>query len=367
MSEAARDDARRYADARYRGLFLDMAAGAAWLLVWQASGFSATVARWWQDRWPWPPAALAGYLAVIGVAYTVTLWPLRWSRSFIVEHRFGLSRQTPGAWWRQQLKHLAVSGVIGLIAMEGLYAMVRTAPRAWPLWATLGWVTFSVLLARVFPTLLLPLFYKTAPLQDAALAARLAALCARARVPVLGVFRFRLSTETRKANAALAGVGKTKRVLLADTLLEAFAPEEIEGVLAHEVAHHRYHHIVKGLLLSGIGSWAAFMLTAAAADRWLPALGLTGLADPAGVPVLMLWFSILGGIALPAQNAISRHFEWQCDRFAVRETPPKAFASALRRLGTLNLADPNPPGWAVWMFYDHPPITDRVRAAEQAA
>lgn len=361
------DDARRYADAKYRWMVIDMAAGAAWLIAWQASGASHAIARWSEARCPWAPAALAVTIGVMWCAYTATLMPLRWHRSFVLEHRFGLSRQTPRAWWLRQAKQLAVGAVIGLVAVEGLYAILRAAPQAWPLWATVGWVGLSVVLARVFPTLLLPLFYRTAPLQDAALAARLAALCARARVPVLGVFRFQLGAETRKANAALAGMGKTKRVLLADTLLEEFAPEEIEGVLAHEVAHHRYHHIAKGLALSAAGSWLAFSLTAWAAGRWLPSLSLTGIADPAGFPVLMLWFSWLGLLGLPAQNAISRHFEWECDRFAVRETPPKAFASALRRLGSLNLADPNPPRWVAWMFYDHPPISERIRAAEQAA
>ena len=360
------DDARRYADARYRLMLVDMAAGAAWLLAWQASGLSRAVAEWWQTWLAWPPGVLAGCLAVLWLAHTAAFLPLRWYGSFTLEHRFGLSRQTPGAWWRRQAKQLAIGGVIGLLTVEGLYAIFHLAPRAWPVWATVGWVGLSVLLARVFPTLLLPLFYKTAPLQDAALASRLAALCARAQVPVLGVFRFQLGAETRKANAALAGVGKTRRVLLADTLLEQFTPEEIEGVLAHEVAHHRYHHITKGLVLSAVGSWLAFLMTAAAAQRWLPALGLDGLADPAGVPALLLWFSLLGLLGMPLQNAVSRHFEWECDRFAVRETPPQVFASALRRLGTLNLADPHPPRWITWLFYDHPPITDRIRAAEHA-
>lgn len=359
--------ARRYSDAKYRLMLVDLAAGAVLLWAWYACGASGAAARWWQARAPWPSLQLAGYLAVFWPVYTAALWPLHWHRTYTLEHRFNLSRLTPRAWWVREAKHLAVSAAIGLIATEGLYAIFRAAPRVWPVWAAIGWVGLSVVLARVFPTLLLPLFYKTAPLQDQALAARLAALCERARVPVLGVFRFRLGAETRKANAALAGVGKTRRVLLADTLLEEFTPEEIEGVLAHEVAHHRYHHIAKGLAFSAVGSWAAFALTAAVSAQWLPRLGAAGIADPSVLPLLMLWFSALGLIGLPLQNAISRHFEWQCDKFAMRETPSKTFASALRRLGSLNLADPNPPRWVAWMFYDHPPITDRVRAAEQAA
>jgi len=176
---------------------------------------------------------------------------------------------------------------------------------------------------------------------------------------------------------ALAGVmggaptqitSKTRRVLLSDTLIDAFTPEEIEGVLAHELAHHRYRHITKMLLISAVGSWIAFAWTDALWPRWAAGLGLQGLSDIASFPALALWFSGLGLLALPVQNGLSRYFEWQADRFAVATTRlPRAFAEALRHLASLNLADPNPPRWVVWLFYDHPPIMERIAAAEQAA
>ena len=231
-----------------------------------------------------------------------------------------------------------------------------------------AWIGISVVLARIFPTVLLPLFYKTTPLQDDALVERLLKLCQRVGLPALGVFRVDLGVETRKANAALAGVGSTRRVLLADTLLSQFTPEEIEGVLAHELAHHHYRHIMKSLALSAVGSWLVLLLTDAAARRWTGSWGVSGLSDIAGFPLLALWLSLLNLIGLPLQNGISRYFEWQSDRFAVETTKqPKAFADALRRLGQLNLADPNPPWWMIWLFYDHPPITERIRAAEAVA
>jgi STE24 endopeptidase len=270
-------------------------------------------------------------------------------------------------WWVKELKHLAVGAVIGALLLEGLYALLRVAPRTWPLWATAGWILFSIVLARVFPTLLLPLFYKTTPLADEALKARVLGLCRKVGLPALEVFRFDLGAETRKANAALAGLGKTRRVLLADTLISEFTPEEIEGVLAHELAHYRYHHIVKLLVMAAAGSWIAFTLTAAVSQRWVEALRLTGLSDIAGFPMLMLWFSLLGVIGMPLQNWVSRQFEWQSDRFATATVEkPAAFAAALTRLAALNLADPSPPWWIVWLFYDHPPITERILAAEQS-
>jgi STE24 endopeptidase len=360
--------ARAYARIRYRLLLIGLAVGLVFLAGVQWSGASAALARWWTAVSPSASLQLLGYLAVLGLAYELVTLPLHLYGSFFLEHRFGLSRLTARGWLIRELKRVTVSALISLVTLEGFYAMVRYLPSSWPLWATAGWVGLHVLLARIFPTVLLPIFYKTSPLQHHALVTRLLELCERAGLPALGVFRFNLGAETRKANAALAGLGRTRRVLLADTLLESFPPEEIEGVLAHELAHHRYHHISLFLVLNAVGSWIAFRLTAAAAQRWAGPLGLDGLADLAGVPALLLWFSVLGLLSLPVQNGCSRFFERQADRYAVAMTrPPQAFAAALRRLAQLNLADPAPPRWVAWLFYDHPPITERIRDAAQGS
>jgi len=359
-------DAARYARIRYRLLLCDLVASGLFLVAFYGLGCSHATARWWSAHVAQEPVRVLGYLAVFGSASYLAMLPLHVYGSFFLEHRFGLSRLTWRGWLKREAKQLAVSAVLGAILLEGLYALLRHAPTTWPLWATVGWVLFSVVLARVFPTILLPIFYKTSQLQDDALVKRLLVLCQRVELSALGVFRFNLGAETRKANAALAGLGKTRRVLLSDTLLAEFTHDEIEGVLAHELAHHRYHHITKSLLISAIGSWFAFTLTQMVSRHWIVALGLQGLADLAGFPIFMLWLSGLGLIGLPLQNAISRAFEWQADRFAVDMTNrTSAFASALRRLAALNLADPNPPRWVTWLFYDHPPITHRIQAAER--
>ncbi len=361
-------DARQYAKIRYRLLLVDLLLGGVVLALFQWSGASHALAGWWSQQLASEPLVILGYLAVFGfVSYMATL-PLHWYGSFVVEHRFGLSRMTVVQWIMREAKQLAVGATIGAVLFEGLYALLRHQPATWPLWATVGWVGLSVVMARIFPTILLPIFYKTTPLQEGELTQRLLALCERVGLPALGVFRFDLGTETRKANAALAGLGRTRRVLLSDTLISEFTPEEIEGVLAHELAHHRFRHITKMLVLSAAASWLAFLLTDAAASYWVAWLGLRGLWDIAGFPMLMLWLSLLGLLGLPLQNALSRAFEWQADRFAVRVSRlPQAFAAALRRLAELNLADPQPPRWVVWLFYDHPPIAERIRAADSAS
>jgi len=360
------DAARRYAETRYRLLLLELAVSGCFLIAAQSSGDSQALAHWWSLRAAAAPLKILGYLAVFGIAYYLVMLPTHFYGSFLVEHRFQLSHLTLGGWLIRELKHLAVSAGLGVMLLESLYALLRHAPAQWPLLATIGWVGFSVVLARVFPTVLLPLFYRTVPLQDDALANRLLALCRRAGLNALGVFRFDLGAETRKANAALAGLGRTRRILLSDTLLKEFSPDEIEGVLAHELGHHRYRHITKLLALSAIGSWVAFSLTDAASGWWVGRLGLKGLSDIAGFPILSLWLSALGLLSLPLQNGLSRHFEWQSDRFAVAMSQPAAFADALRRLAQLNLADPKPPRWVVWWWYDHPPITERIQAAQRS-
>ncbi len=361
------DDATRYAHIRYRLLLLDLVLSLSFLGLMQVSGVSLAIARFWSSRISHEPLVIVGYLFTFGLSYYFVMLPLHFYGSFLLEHRFGLSRMTLGRWAVREMKQVGISALIAAVLFEGLYALLRHTPGQWPLWATVGWVGFSVILARVFPTVLLPIFYKTTRLQDQSLVERLLKLCERAGLPALGVFRFDLGAETRKANAALAGLGKTRRVLLADTLIKEFPPEEIEGVLAHELGHHRYHHITKMLIISALGSWIAFTLTDVAGQRWSQAFGLRGLADIAGFPMLMLWLSILGLVSLPLQNGLSRYFEWQSDHFATATTAPQPFADALRRLAKLNLADPHPPRWIVWLFYDHPPITERIEAAERSA
>ena len=261
--------ARAYARSRRRLLLIDLAAGLAFLALFQWSGTSLALARWWSGRCSSEPLLILGYLAVFGAVYCLVMLPLRFYGSFRLEHRFGLSRLTVKGWIVREAKQLAVSAVLGAALIEGLYALLRYAPESWPLWATIGWIGFSVVLARVFPTVLLPIFYKTTPLQNDDLVKRLLDLCRRVGLEALGVFRFDLGAETRKANAALAGLGKTRRVLLSDTLIAEFTPEEIEGVLAHELAHHRYRHILKMLAISAVGSWIAFTFSQAAGARWL--------------------------------------------------------------------------------------------------
>lgn len=360
--------ARHYARIRYRLRLVNLSLTWFFLAMFFASGFANVVKAAAESLSSVPIFQIAVFLVILGLFTYCFLLPLSLYGSFFLEHRFGLSRMSFRDWCVREFKSLLVGGALMGVAVCGFYAIVAAVPYAWPFWVTLAWVCFSILLAKIFPTLLLPIFFKTEPLPDQALAQRLSKLCAEAGIKALGVYRFRMGAETRKANAALAGLGTTRRVLLADTLIDEFTPDEIEGVLAHELAHHQFGHIRKSLFLGALATLMAMLLTQQSWLFFAPQLGLSGLTDPAGMSLLALWFSVLQFFFMPVQNGISRLFEWEADHFASEKcASPAAFASALERLAQINLADPNPPKWVEWWFHDHPPISHRIRSAHAYA
>jgi STE24 endopeptidase len=223
---------------------------------------------------------------------------------------------------------------------------------------------FTAVLARLAPVLLLPLFYRFTPLERPALTERLLALSKRAGVPVLGVYEWGLGAKTRRANAALVGSGATRRILLSDTLLAEYSDDEIEVILAHELAHHVHRDIPKGLALEFGLLLASCCAAALAVDTLQAPLGLSGPADPAGLPLLLLAGGAVMVAATPLANAVSRFNERRADQFAIALTRRRdAFVSAMRRLGAQNLVEEGPSRATVWLFHTHPPIEERIAAA----
>jgi STE24 endopeptidase len=224
---------------------------------------------------------------------------------------------------------------------------------------------FTVVIATLSPVLIMPLFFKFTPLEDQDLAARLIRLAERARTNVKGVFRFDMSTRTKSANAALTGMGATRRIVLGDTLLDEFTPDEIETVLAHELGHHVHNDMLLGVAINSVTTLAGF-LVAHLGLRWgVEVFGLDSIADPAGMPLLALVGGAIGLIAMPAANAYSRWRERMADQYALEATSKgAAFASAMTRLANQNLADADPERWVVVLLYSHPPIRERVAMAE---
>ena len=352
-----------------RPALFEMALGVAYLLFWVSSGRGAALAGDLQaslpDAWPIPLVATAACLAI---PWAVITLPFGYYGGFLLPHRFGQSNQTRRSWILDQMKGLLIGVLVGVPLLVGLYGLMRGMPETWWLVAGLGYTAFVAALSVAAPVLVMPLFYKFRPLGEdhAELAERLTRLSRAAGRKVRGVFTIDMSRRTKSANAALVGMGKTRRIVLGDTLLEHFPADEIESVLAHELGHHVRRDIPGGVAAEGLATlvtlWIAQTALVAAVSRGL----LSAPYDPAGLPILGLVFAVVGLLLLPVRNAYSRWRERGADEFAVHLTgTPSAFADALTRLANQNLADTDPPRWAVVVFGTHPPLNERIRRANE--
>ena len=284
---------------------------------------------------------------------------------FRLERRFKLSNQRFSSWLGDEIKGFLVSLVLGSIVIELLYFTIRQWPQNWWL---LGWALFMglfILLAQLAPVVLFPIFYKFEPLEDEELKRRLIMLGQRAGTHVRGVYRWRLSEKSKKANAALTGLGNTRRIILADTLLDNYTADEIEAVLAHELGHHVHRHILKSILIQAgttfVGFWAANFTLHYAVDHHM----FEELSDFANLPLLALVSVVLGFVLMPALNAYSRFNERQADRYAFESiTTIDPFVSSMNKLAEQNLAERAPSKWVEWFFHSHPSISRRLAAAE---
>jgi STE24 endopeptidase len=336
----------------------------AYLVALITSGAASALAAWAATLIPRWWLQLAVLVTVLAGAWQIGTLPLAWVRGYWLPRRFGLLHQPLAGWLLDVAKAAAIGGALGLVAVEIVYALLRLTPWWW-LWAALVFFAAAAVLTLVAPVWLVPLFYTLTPLPDGELKDRLIALGARAGVPVLGVWITDQSRKSRTANAAVTGLAGTRRIILFDTLVREFTADEVEAVLAHELAHHAHADIWRGLFVQA----ALTLVTFRGAD-WLlgagsAALGLAGRADPAGLPLFGLVLTGLGVAALPVANGWSRRVERQADDFALRTTGNvQAFVGAMERLAGLNLAERDPHPIKEFFLYSHPSIARRVARAQ---
>lgn len=365
-------DAARLAEAKAYGRqrllchLMDMGLDLVLLLI--AAFWIAEPADRWLQESAWlqlPAIRLAAFFLLLAFGQYILGLPLAMYSGYFLEHRFGLSRQTWFRWFRRSLLKTLLVVFFGLLLSEGLFALIWFSGPYWWLIAAAAMFVVSVVLGQLVPVLILPLFYEIERLEDDSLGERFARLTSGTSLRIEGVYRMKLSDETVKANAMLAGLGRTRRVILGDTLLDNFPPEEIDVVFAHEVGHHVHRHIAKlitgGLLFSVIG----FFLCDRVLVGWMGGEARYGDLSVAALPLLLLVVTMFSLVTSPLQNAVSRYFEQQSDRYALEATGrPEAYRSAFRRLATLNKADPDPHWLEVVLFHDHPPIAQRLALAE---
>jgi STE24 endopeptidase len=371
MSEALdpqkQEQARIYARIQRRLMLVDLGLGVIYLLAWLLSGASLALSHSLQRLTPSAWLQVALYGVIFGGVYLLINLPLSYYSEFILPHRFDQSNQTLGGWISDQLKGLALSGVLGLLMLELIYLVLRIASATWWLWAGFILLFFTVLLASLAPVLIMPLFNKFIPLgeEHAGLVERLTHLAERTHTRVSGVFKFDMSRRTKAANAALTGLGSTRRIVLGDTLLNEFTADEIETVLAHELGHHVHGDIAWGIVVGSLVNLVGLYLASLGLAWGAARLG-TLPADVAAMPLLGLVLGAFGLVTLPLQSGYSRWRERLADQYALESThQPAAFASAMARLANQNLSEADPEPWVEFLLYSHPSLRKRIVMAER--
>jgi STE24 endopeptidase len=305
------------------------------------------------------------YVVVITILYTLYLLPLSFYSGYILEHKFKLSNQTIWTWTKDKLKGFAVSLIISLLLIEVMYALLRWTETYWWIWAGCLWILFSLILNKLAPILLLPIFFKLTPLNNVELADKLRNMAEKVGAKIIGIFEMDLSKKTKKANAAFTGIGSTRRILLADTLLKEFLPDEIEVILAHELGHYYYKHLWKllslGIVSTFIGLWIGHIVLSASSLK----LGFLAISDIGTFPILSLVLFCFMLVTLPINNVFSRMLERQADRFALETTNnSEAFIRSMNKLAKQNLADTTPNPVIHFLLHSHPSISERIKMAE---
>jgi STE24 endopeptidase len=308
------------------------------------------------------------YVLMFSVLLKVISAPLDYY-SFRLEHQYNLSNQKLGGWLWDETKGWLLGLLLGGAFVEIIYGIIRIAPEHWWIIAWAVFIGLALLLARLAPVVLFPIFYKFKPLENDALRDRLTRLSERAGTRVRGVYEWNLSEKSKKANAALMGMGATRRIVLADTLLASYSDDEIEAVLAHELGHHVHRHIIKGILTQVVVTFFGFWLTnevlhLVLARDWFPSLE-SRMYDFANLPLILIVATILSLLLMPAMNAISRKHEREADRYAWENIAAiEPFITSMQKLADQNLAERTPNKFVEWFFHSHPSIGRRVEAAE---
>ncbi len=320
------------------------------------------------SAWWIVPARATAFVLLLAILHGLVALPLAYYRGFLLERRFGLSNEHARTWLWNHAKTAALFAIVAVSAAWLTLAARDAWPRGWWLAVWAAFVGASVVLARIAPVVLLPLLFTLTPLRRDSLHARLHALAARVRTTVPGAYEWTMGHRTRRVQAALVGLGATRRILISDTMLADYSDDEIEVILAHELSHHRHHDVWIALACEAVLSIGGLLAASSAVQAAQPVLRLRGPSDPAVLPALLLGAGTCSLLATPLANLVSRWIERRADRGALELTQkPDAFIAAMRRMAAQNLAEERPPRLARAFFYTHPPVEERIRLAREWA
>ena len=305
------------------------------------------------------------YIVLASIALELLTLPIGYFSGHVLERRYGLTRRSVGGWAKDWLKGLAVQTVMLAVFVACLYALLAADPDYWWVWASLLFSVISVFMAAIAPIVLMPIFFKFEPLPDGELKDRLMRLSEQLGTFVQGAYVWKLGDKTVKANAALAGWGKTRRIIISDTLIESHDPDEIEVIIAHELGHHVNGDIWRGIAVQVVIIFVSMWVIDLALGAWSGVFELDGtLHDYANLPMLALITTFVGVIALPLINTYSRRRETAADDFAIATTDMRAeFISAMEKLGKQNLSNAEPHPIIETVLHSHPSISRRIARA----
>jgi len=308
------------------------------------------------------------YVFAIGIISSILFAPVNFYTGFYLEHKYNLSNQTFKKYILENIKSILVGLVIGVPILLLFFFVLNQFKDLWWLIFASAMFLISVVLSQIFPILIMPIFYKIIPLNDEELKARITKLAEGAGITVQNVFSFNMSKNTKKANAAFTGLGKTKRIILGDTLLNDYSKDEIETVIAHELGHYKHKHIQKNILFGTVTSFLTFFIISLLYKNSLSWFDFNSILQIAALPILSLWAMVIGLIQTPISNILSRKYEYEADRYAIQSTrKPDSFINTLNKLTDQNLGDRQPHPFVEWFYYSHPSIKNRINAIEKFA
>lgn len=331
------------------------------LLVFVVSGYSIKLELILKSNIVNPLLSFLFFVFIILIVFALIFLPLKYFLGFHLEHKYNLSNQSLNKWIVEELKGALIGALILFPLLLFFYFTLHTFNYFW--WFPFAIFVFflSVFLARIVPVLILPFFYKLNSLKNSELTEKIYKLAADSGLKIENIFEFDMSKNTKKANAAFTGIGKSKRIILGDTLLTNFSINEILTVVAHEIGHYEKKHIVKNILLGTFLSFFTLFIISNLYRLSLPCFGFNSIEELAPLPLLALIAVLISLITTPFSNYISRKFEYEADEYAVLKTKlPDDFANTLTKLSDRNLSDKNPHPFIEWFYYSHPALSKRL-------
>jgi STE24 endopeptidase len=320
----------------------------------------------------WGLGEIAGgwaFFAILSIVTHILSLPFSLYDTFVIEDRYRFNTMTFWMWFSDMAKGLALSAILGGLVLWGLLALVVQGGPMWWVWAWVSLGLFELLMLWLFPLVIAPLFNKFEPVENKGLEQQIETLMGKVGLRVKGVFKMDASKRSKHTNAYFTGVGRSKRIVLFDTLLESHGEEEILAVLAHEIGHWKKKHILRQLLLVEVVSLAGLYAAARFLDWPLlyETFGFQEVIPYVGLFLIGTGFSLMGYFAQPLESAISRRYEREADDFSLTLMKVGApLVRALKRLATDNLSNLNPHPIYAWFYYSHPPLAERIERLNKA-